>query len=270
MAEKFLEQLGRCQVHQIESEKSVEYFTSERSWRQCLPATKKILSAFALHVQKSTAKVWFFSENSGGLALFCKVYGEKSYPWQDDDSYVDIQNLVEFLHRLDPNKPALIGSVKGFWNSNLYSTKCAESSSSAGYGKDSDDYVELGMNYCMGGTGMIFTRRLLFDLGPHLKNCVKNLVSGHEDIEIGRCVWKKTGNMCTSSTETQDLFYNNFDQNRSHIGSLSNHVLDVGIIYHPNKKPAYQVGPTPLFELTFRLTLTWENSEQGLVVYVSG
>ena len=98
------------------------------------------------------------------------------------------------------------------------------------------------MNYCMGGTGMIFTRRLLFDVGPHLHTCVKNLMSGHEDIEIGRCIWRHTGNLCTTSIEAQDLFYNNFQENRAHVGSLSNHVLDVGIIYHPNKRPAYQVN----------------------------
>ena len=89
---------------------------------------------------------------------------------------------------------------------------------------------------------MIFTRRLLFDIGPKLQHCVKNLQSNHEDIEIGRCIWKHTGNLCTSSAETQDLFYNNFQENRAHVGSLSNHVLDVGIIYHPNKRPAYQVN----------------------------
>ena len=129
---------------------------------------------------------------------------------------------MKLLHKIDPNQAAAIGS--------------------AGYGKDADDFIEPGMNYCMGGTGMIFTRRLIFDIGPKLRHCIKNLQSNHEDIEIGRCIWKHTGNLCTSSIETQDLFYNNFQENRAHVGSLSNHVLEVGIIYHPNKRPAYQVN----------------------------
>ena len=67
-----------------------------------------------------------------------------------------------FLKTLDPNEPMMIGS--------------------AGYGRDNEDFVELGMSYCMGGTGVIFSRRLIFDLQPFLSICIKNLFTEHEDM----------------------------------------------------------------------------------------
>ena len=51
--------------------------------------------------------------------------------------------------------------------------------------------TEQNMTYCMGGTGIIFSRRLLFEIGPKLAPCASSeLLTEHEDIEIGRCVWK--------------------------------------------------------------------------------
>lgn len=52
-------------------------------------------------------------------------------------------------------------------------------------------FTEQNMTYCMGGTGIIFSRRLLFEIGPKLATCASSeLLTEHEDIEIGRCVWK--------------------------------------------------------------------------------
>ena len=81
---------------------------------------------------------------------------------KDDDSYLNVEKLTMFLKTLDPNEPMMIGS--------------------AGYGRDNEDFVELGMSYCMGGTGVIFSRRLIFDLQPFLSICIKNLYTEHEDM----------------------------------------------------------------------------------------
>ena len=81
---------------------------------------------------------------------------------KDDDSYLNVEKLTVFLKTLDPNEPMMIGS--------------------AGYGRDNEDFVELGMSYCMGGTGVIFSRRLIFDLQPFLSICIKNLYTEHEDM----------------------------------------------------------------------------------------
>ena len=70
-------------------------------------------------------------------------------PIKDDDSYINMENLSLFLLKIDPSKPFMIGS--------------------AGYGRNSGDYVQNGMNYCMGGTGVIFSRKLIHDITPYLR-----------------------------------------------------------------------------------------------------
>ena len=67
----------------------------------------------------------------------------------------------------------------------------------AGFGRDGDDFIEENMVYCMGGTGVIFSNRIIRSIRPALATCVKNLFTDHEDIEIGRCIWRHTGVRCT-------------------------------------------------------------------------
>lgn len=57
---------------------------------------------------------------------------------------------------------------------------------------------------------MVFSKGLLQKFAPRLKDCLRNLLTGHEDIELGRCVQKMSGVKCTTSWETSKLFYQNF------------------------------------------------------------
>ena len=72
-----------------------------------------------------------------------------------------------------------------------------------------------------GGPGMIFSNGLLRQLAPKLKACLGNLVTAHEDIELGRCVRKMTGVKCTMSWESMELFYQYFE-NRTSAHNIKN------------------------------------------------
>lgn len=61
--------------------------------------------------------------------------------------------------------------------------------------------LEYDENYCMGGPGMIFSHVTLSRVAPHVKDCLKNLYTTHEDVELGRCVQKFAGIPCTWSYE---------------------------------------------------------------------
>jgi chondroitin sulfate synthase len=55
----------------------------------------------------------------------------------------------------------------------------------------------------MGGPGVIMSRSVLKKLAPHLEHCLNNMVSTHEDVELGRCVRKHVGVTCTWAFEVR-------------------------------------------------------------------
>lgn len=108
------------------------------------------------------------------------------YHWflrADDDLYVRVPELKEFLSKLDPSQPLYIGSP--------------------GAGRKKD-LKRLKLHpfewYCMGGPGVVLSRALLRKLGPHLRECLSNVVvSYNEDVEVGRCISRRLGIQCTKS-----------------------------------------------------------------------
>lgn len=85
--------------------------------------------------------------------------------------------------------------------------------------KDELGKLSLGENenFCMGGPGIILSRETLSRFTPHIKDCLKNFYTYHEDVELGRCVHKYANTSCTWSYEMQHILYN-----------------------HPNKTAGYQ------------------------------
>lgn len=65
--------------------------------------------------------------------------------------------------------------------------------------------------FVQGGTGILFSKELLRKIGPELSNCLKQMYTEHEDIELGRCVKRISGIQCTLSWETTNVFYQNYD-----------------------------------------------------------
>lgn len=102
----------------------------------------------------------------------------------DDDVYVRTEKLEAFLRTFDSSKDLFIGQ--------------------AGVGAR-DERGRLGLgpkdNFCMGGPGMIMSRTVLKKLAPHLEYCLENLLSYHEDVEVGRCVRRFVGVSCTWAIE---------------------------------------------------------------------
>ena len=116
------------------------------------------------------------------------------YNWfmrADDDVYVRVEKLINFLGQLDPNKELYIGQ--------------------GGTGKPQDlERIKLRPNehYCMGGPGVIFSRALLVRLAPYLEDCLLNeVVSWNEDLEVGRCISRRLGIQCTWNYEVIGLRY---------------------------------------------------------------
>lgn len=137
----------------------------------------------------------------------------------DDDLYVRNEKLQSFLRSLDANKAHMIGQ--------------------AGLGKGGE-YGQLSLgakdNYCMGGPGVILSREALRAVGPHLEECLAELATGHEDVELGRCVRKYVGITCTWNYEMQTLFHNNQTSGWSANAAVTGDFRRV-ITLHPIKNP---------------------------------
>uniref|UniRef100_A0A182MZU9 Hexosyltransferase n=1 Tax=Anopheles dirus TaxID=7168 RepID=A0A182MZU9_9DIPT len=140
----------------------------------------------------------------------------------DDDVYVRTDRLEKFLRSIDSSKPQFIGQ--------------------AGRG-NSEDFgllsLEFDENFCMGGPGVIMSRETLRRVAPHIKTCLKNLYSTHEDVEVGRCVQKFAGIPCTWNYEMQSILHHNSSGNRAFSGNLKNKEVHSAITLHPVKKPAF-------------------------------
>ena len=109
----------------------------------------------------------------------------------DDDVYIRTDNLERLLRSIDNRKPYYIGQP--------------------GMGtKDEFGKLALGENenFCMGGPGIILSRETLARFTPHIKKCLKNFYTYHEDVELGRCVHKYANTSCTWSYEMQHILYN--------------------------------------------------------------
>lgn len=144
------------------------------------------------------------------------------YEWflrLDDDAYVHIEHLESLLRRINSSDALYIGSP--------------------GFGRDNDDFVEDNMVYCMGGPGIVFSTNLLAKLSPNLGDCLKNnLMTEHEDIELGRCVFHHTGVGCTKSYEMGTLFKNNYNVEETDTDGLKpifEEVAAHSATYHANK-----------------------------------
>ena len=140
----------------------------------------------------------------------------------DDDVYIKHDKLERFLRSLNSSVPQFVGQA-GLGNKEEF-------------GLLSLDYDE---NFCMGGPGILMSRETLKRVVPHIKYCLKNLYSTHEDVEIGRCIRRFVNISCTWSYEMQHIFYHNSSGSDAYTKDLlATDVLNA-ISLHPIKKPKY-------------------------------
>ena len=96
-----------------------------------------------------------------------------------------------------------------------------------------------GQNYCMGGPGILFNRLTLVRLKEHIKVCLKSLQTSHEDVEVGRCVFKNLNLSCSSNLEMQEYFKHFYQRNLCDLKTESNDcsfsLFSKAITMHPLK-----------------------------------
>ncbi|XP_061878382.1 chondroitin sulfate synthase 1 [Entelurus aequoreus] len=149
------------------------------------------------------------------------------YEWfmrADDDVYIKSDKLENFLRSLNSSEALFLGQTGMGARDEL--------------GKLA---LEPGENFCMGGPGVIMSREVLRRMVPHIRQCLQEMYTTHEDVEVGRCVRRFAGVQCVWSYEMQQLFYENYEPNKKgYIRDLHNSKIHRAITLHPNKNPPYQ------------------------------
>ncbi|XP_063979175.1 chondroitin sulfate synthase 1 isoform X2 [Diachasmimorpha longicaudata] len=151
-------------------------------------------------------------------------FGDK-FEWflrADDDVYVRSDRLERLLRSVDSRRPMYIGQ--------------AGRGNSKEFGLLSLEYDE---NFCMGGPGVILSRETLARIVPHIKECLRNLYTSHEDVELGRCVRKHAGIPCTWNYEMQSILYHNSSGDQAFTGNLKKREVHRAITLHPVKSPPH-------------------------------
>ncbi|CAH0553195.1 unnamed protein product [Brassicogethes aeneus] len=154
------------------------------------------------------------------------------YEWflrGDDDVYMRTDRLEHLLRSVDSSKPWFIGQT-GRGNIDEFGLLSLESDE----------------NFCMGGPGIIFSRESLKRMAPYVEECLQNLYTTHEDVELGRCVKRFAGISCTWSYEAsscdckmQTIFYHNQSGVDAFTGDLKQKEVHRAITMHPVKRPEY-------------------------------
>ncbi len=87
----------------------------------------------------------------------------------------------------------------------------------------------------MGGPGIIFSRATLAKMVPHVQECLQDMYSTHEDVEVGRCVHRFVGISCTWAFEMQSIFYHNSSGELAFTSFLKQREVHRAISLHPIK-----------------------------------
>lgn len=142
----------------------------------------------------------------------------------DDDLYIKGEILGQLLYSINDSRALFLGQA-GLGNKDEFGLLHLNSSE----------------NFCMGGTGIILSRRTLSLMVPHVRSCIKNMYTTHEDVEIGRCVSKFAKVSCTWAYEMQKIFYNNYREPKgSFTHSLKDQAIHNAATLHPVKNSSYQ------------------------------
>ncbi|MGH0161717.1 UNVERIFIED_CONTAM: hypothetical protein FKN15_041667 [Acipenser sinensis] len=172
----------------------------------------RVVAAHRTWAQTIPGKVAFFSSEGSDLSLPIPVVAldhvDDSYPPQkksfmmikymhdhflnqyewfmraDDDVYIKSDRLESFLRSLNSSEALFLGQTGMGARDEL--------------GKLA---LEPGENFCMGGPGVIMSREVLRRMVPHIKTCLQEMYTTHEDVEVGRCVRRFAGVQCAWSYE---------------------------------------------------------------------
>lgn len=115
------------------------------------------------------------------------------YEWfmrADDDVYIKGEKLEGFLRSLNSSEAIFLGQTGMGARDEL--------------GKLA---LEPGENFCMGGPGVIMSREVLKRMVPHIRECLQEMYTTHEDVEVGRCVRRFAGVQCVWSYEVRVTYW---------------------------------------------------------------
>ena len=161
------------------------------------------------------------------LAWMWDHYGGKStwFMRADDDVYVKIDDLLHFLSPINSSEAQFLGQAgrgRGFERGNLD--------------------LAWNQNFCMGGPGMVFSWVTLSSMRPMINDCYHNMLTSHEDVEVGRCVTRSTGRVCTWAYDMQTHFYHSAggkDDKGAEVEpeAMNERAILHAITIHPLKQP---------------------------------
>ncbi|XP_061164953.1 chondroitin sulfate synthase 1-like [Saccostrea echinata] len=142
----------------------------------------------------------------------------------DDDVFIKGDRIEKLLRSINSSIPQYIGQ--------------------AGIGKKEELgklYLKKNENFCMGGPGVVFSHMTLRMFAPHVGECLQNLLTTHEDVEVGRCVRDHTGVSCTWAFEMQRLFFQNYKEEKgSFRTTLKDKAVKKAVTLHSVKEPKQQ------------------------------
>uniref|UniRef100_A0A915ADX7 Hexosyltransferase n=1 Tax=Parascaris univalens TaxID=6257 RepID=A0A915ADX7_PARUN len=202
-----------------------------RTWGQHIPGkilffvaeqTKTVHEGMPLVQLKGVNDIYPPQKKSFAMLKWMADNHLNDFDWfmrADDDLYVRGDKLERLLRSLDSDKAQFLGQA-GLGNS-------------AEYGQ-----LALGQqdNYCMGGPGVVMSRETLRVVAPYLRSCLTEMLTTHEDVELGRCIRKHVGVACTWNYEMRTLFHNNQTVPHAYEGGISE--LRRAITLHPIKRPS--------------------------------
>ena len=88
----------------------------------------------------------------------------------------------------------------------------------------------------MGGSGVILSQQTLIQLGPWLDQCLKNeLVTHHEDVELGRCISRHVRISCNKAFDSKHFFYHHYGPKYDFATDFTPSILSRAMILHPIK-----------------------------------
>ena len=161
------------------------------------------------------------------LAWMYDHYGSKAtwFMRADDDVYVKIEQLLQFLAPVNSSEAIYLGQ--------------------AGRGRGLEKgQLDLAWNenFCMGGPGMVFSWVTLASMRPLVLDCYNSMLTSHEDVEVGRCVTRATGRVCSWAYDMQTYFYHSAggkDDKGAEVepDKINERVVQHALTIHPLKQP---------------------------------
>ncbi|KAF1740311.1 hypothetical protein MXB_3794, partial [Myxobolus squamalis] len=93
----------------------------------------------------------------------------------------------------------------------------------------------------MGGTTVILSKSILNKIGPNIDECMRTVVSNHEDTELARCILKFSGITCINNKHVKNKFIHGISNIRYLTSKFNIQNLRTIISIHPIRNFKFSV-----------------------------